>query len=70
MLRKRLVSLAFVLLALGAGQVDACPVCFGAADGPMIDATRVGVLIMAAVTCAVLAAFAAFFLNLARRGSS
>jgi hypothetical protein len=45
----------------------ACTVCFGAADGPLIDAARVGVLVMVAVTCGMLAAFAAFFVRVARR---
>lgn len=42
----------------------ACTVCFGAADGPLLTAARGGVLVMVAVTCGVLAAFAAFFLRL------
>lgn len=50
--------------------VIACAVCFGAADGPLLDAARLGVLVMVAVTCGVLAAFAAFFLRLARKGDS
>jgi hypothetical protein len=48
----------------------ACTVCFGAADGALITSARLGVLVMVGVTCAVLAAFAAFFLRLARRGSA
>ncbi len=44
--------------------VLACTVCFGAADGALLTAARVGVLVMAGVTCGVLAAFAAFFLRL------
>lgn len=48
----------------------ACTVCFGAADGALITAARVGVLVMVAVTCVVLAAFAAFFLRLAKNGDS
>ena len=44
--------------------VLACTVCFGAADGPLLTAARGGVLVMAGVTCGVLAAFAAFFLRL------
>ena len=42
----------------------ACTVCFGAGDGVLLTSARVGVLAMVAVTCAVLAAFAAFFLRL------
>jgi hypothetical protein len=48
----------------------ACAVCFGAADGGLITAARLGVLVMVAVTCVVLAAFAAFFLRLAKKGDS
>jgi hypothetical protein len=42
----------------------ACAVCFGTADGVLLTSARTGVLVMVAVTCAVLAAFAAFFLRL------
>ena len=48
----------------------ACAVCFGAADGPLLTSARLGVLVMAGVTCAVLAAFAAFFLRLAKNGGT
>jgi hypothetical protein len=48
-------------------EVIACAVCFGAADGPMLDAARVGVLVMAGVTCVMLAAFGTFFVRVARR---
>ena len=44
----------------------ACSICFGAADGPLLDAARVGVLVMVGVTCAVLVLFARFFLRLAK----
>jgi hypothetical protein len=45
-------------------------VCFGAADGPLLTAARGGVLVMGAVTCGVLAAFAVFFLRLAKNGDN
>jgi hypothetical protein len=45
----------------------ACSICFGAADGPMLDAARLGVLVMAGVTLATLTAFAMFFVRIARR---
>ena len=48
----------------------ACAVCFGAADGPLLDAARLGVLFMVVVTCTVLALFARFFLRIARNGGS
>ena len=50
--------------------VVACTVCFGAADGTMITSARLGVGVMVAVTCGVLAALAAFFLRLAKRGGA
>jgi hypothetical protein len=49
--------------------VLACVVCFGAADGPMLDAARLGVLVMAGVTCVMLGAFGLFFARVARRTS-
>ena len=50
--------------------VLACSICFGAADGPLLDAARLGVLVMVGVTCAVLVLFARFFLRIARNGDS
>ena len=47
--------------------IVACTVCFGAADGPMLSAARLGVLVMAAITCAMLGAFATFFIRIVRR---
>jgi hypothetical protein len=46
--------------------LHACTVCFGAADSPLIDAARAGVLVMAGVTVAVLAGFGRWFLTLRR----
>ena len=51
-------------------SVLACAICFGAADGPLLDAARLGVLVMAGLTCAVLALFARFFLRIAKKGDS
>jgi maltodextrin utilization protein YvdJ len=48
----------------------ACAVCFGAADGVLISSARLGVLVMVGVTTVVLAAFAAFFLRVAKKGDS
>jgi hypothetical protein len=47
----------------------ACAVCFGAADGPMLDAARLGVLVMAGFTVAMLTAFGMFFVRIARRAA-
>jgi len=46
--------------------VLACTVCFGAADGTLLTSARLGVAVMAAFTCAILAAFAVFFRRIAR----
>ena len=47
--------------------IVACAVCFGVADGPMLDAARLGVLVMAGFTTAMLVAFGLFFARIARR---
>lgn len=47
--------------------VLACSVCFGQSDSPMAQGTNMGILLMLGVTVAMLAAFASFFLYLARR---
>ena len=47
--------------------VVACTVCFGAAQSPMIDATRLGVMVLLGVLLTVQGAFVAFFLYLRKR---
>jgi hypothetical protein len=54
-------------LALTPRLALACPVCFGQNDSPMASAAKLGVIVMLVITGGVLAAFAAFFLNLMRR---
>ena len=46
---------------------SACPVCFGASDGPMLEGSNMGILALLVVTLAMLGAFGAFFYTLARR---
>jgi hypothetical protein len=46
----------------------ACPVCFGAEETSMVDATKLGIVVMLAVTFAVQGGFVGFFLYLRRRG--
>jgi len=41
--------------------------CFGAEENSMIDGTKLGVLVMLAITLAVQGAFVGFFLYLRRR---
>lgn len=54
-------------LAVVAGSsttVLACPVCFGAEESGMIDATKLGIFVLLVITLAVQGAFVAFFLSL------
>ena len=67
--RLRLVTactLAFVIIG-GSSSVLACPVCFGAAEGSMIDGAKLGVMVMLGVLFAVQAGFLGFFLYLRKR---
>jgi heme/copper-type cytochrome/quinol oxidase subunit 2 len=45
----------------------ACPSCYGNAEGPMIDAARVGMYLLLGITLAVQGSFVAFFLYLRRK---
>ena len=45
----------------------ACPVCFGAHETSIIDGTRLGVLVLLAITIAVQGSFVGFFLYLRQR---
>jgi hypothetical protein len=56
----------FVAIA-GGTRVLACPMCFGAEETAMIDGTKLGVLVMLAITLAVQGAFVGFFLYLRKR---
>ena len=66
-MRRALVA-ALVLLVSGS-PAFACPSCFGQAQGPLIDAARVGIWLLLAVTLCLQGAFAAFFLYLRRRAA-
>jgi hypothetical protein len=54
-------------MIFGGSSVLACPVCFGAEETSMIDGTKLGVLVMLAITLAVQGGFVAFFLYLRKR---
>jgi len=56
-----------VAVMIGSSSVLACPVCFGAEETTMVDGTKLGVLVMLAITLAVQGAFVGFFLYLRRR---
>jgi hypothetical protein len=59
------IMTALVLAAPRA--VLACPVCFGQSDSPLALGVNMGIYLLLAVTVGVLAAFASFFIYLARR---
>jgi hypothetical protein len=64
---RRAVATAAAVLIGGGASVLACPVCFGAEETSMISGTKLGVLVLLAITLAVQGAFVAFFLYLRRR---
>jgi hypothetical protein len=48
----------------------ACPVCFGQSDSPLAQGVNMGIYFLLAVVGGVLAAFASFFVYLARRAKA
>ncbi len=60
------MTAAFVVVGCSS-SVLACPVCFGAEETSMIDGTKLGVLVMLAITLAVQGGFVGFFLYLRQR---
>jgi len=61
------VAAATVAVCLAAKVASACPVCFGASDGPMLQGSNMGIAALLVVTVAMLGAFVLFGLHLARR---
>jgi hypothetical protein len=59
------MTAAFLLIS--SSSAFACPVCFGAEETSMIDASRIGILVLLLVTFAVQGAFVGFFLYLRKR---
>ena len=64
---KRVLTTAAAVMIFGSSSVFACPVCFGAEETSMIDASRLGILALLLVTFAVQGAFVVFFLYLRNR---
>jgi hypothetical protein len=54
-------------VVIGGSSVLACPMCFGAEETPMIDGTKLGVLVLLAILLVVQGAFVGFFLYLRKR---
>jgi hypothetical protein len=67
MIRKIVPVLALALLMPRVAA--ACPVCFGANDGPILQGSNMGILALLVVTIAVLGIFGGFFFTLARRAA-
>jgi hypothetical protein len=63
----RILQIAAVILLGGSSSVFACPMCFGAEETSMIDATKLGVFVMLAIVIAVQCAFVGFFFYLRQR---
>jgi heme/copper-type cytochrome/quinol oxidase subunit 2 len=61
------VTTTVAVIIGGSSNVFACPICFGAEETSMIDGTKLGILVLLAVTLAVQGAFVAFFLYLRNR---
>ena len=64
---RHLLATSAAVVLCGTATVLACPVCFGAADSPLIDGAKLGVLVLVAVTLAVQLGFVSFFLYLRKR---
>ena len=63
----RVLMTAAAIVFGGSSTVLACPVCFGALETPIIDGTKLGILVLLGITLAVQGAFVAFFLYLRQR---
>ena len=64
--RQALATFAAVIIG-GGTSVLACPMCFGAEETSMVDGTKLGVLVLLAITLVVQGGFLSFFLYLRKR---
>jgi len=64
--RQALATVAAAIIG-GGSSVFACPQCFGAQETSLVDGTKLGVLVMVAVTLVVQGGFVSFFLYLRKR---
>lgn len=63
---RRIILVLIVVVAMSSG-LTACPSCYGAADGPMIDGMNMAIVAMLGIMGAVLAAISSFFVMMRRR---
>ena len=61
------LMMAIAMLIGSSTTAFACPVCFGAHETSMIDGTRLGIMVLLAITLVVQGAFVGFFLYLRKR---
>jgi hypothetical protein len=61
------VFTAAAIVFAGSSSVLACPVCFGAEETSMIDGTKLGIVVLLAITLSVQGAFVGFFFYLRKR---
>ena len=66
MIRRAFTTATAVMIG-GTSTVLACPQCFGAEETSMVAGSKLGVLVMLAITLAVQGAFVGFFLYLRKR---
>ncbi len=67
-LRRVVATAAAIAVIFGAGSsAKACALCFGAEETALIDGTKLGVLVLLAITLVVQGAFVSFFLYLRKR---
>ena len=67
MTRMRILTTAAAMVLGSSSPVFACPVCFGAHETSIIDGTKLGVLVLLAITVAVQGGFVGFFFYLRKR---
>jgi hypothetical protein len=65
-INRAFMTAAAVLIG-GSSRLLACPACFGAEETSMVDGTKIGVLVMLAITLVVQGGFLGFFLYLRNR---
>ena len=63
----QILALVVAILFGGSAPAFACPVCFAAEETSMINGTRIGILVLLAITLVVQGAFVGFFLYLRKR---
>lgn len=63
----RVLIATVAMLIVVSAPLLACPMCFGAEETSLIDGTKLGIIVMLAITFAVQGGFVGFFLYLRRR---